>query len=159
MSNSQLKLERIKLGLYSSLKSVIECLDDFKLHSQSLESLQNNLDNEHPNNYLKLTKPIIRDLYCLRLNIGNAKQNLEDYRLLQTQTQVVQKPIKSSSKAENDTLFIEQIEIIALPQENGRWACAINGIKGIPSLLIYADTKQKAISTCLRQLATKIELK
>ena len=66
--------------------------------------------------------------------------------------------IDTSYQIEQPELFAETIQITALPQENGRWACALKGNSSKHRLLIYADTKNQVISRALRQLATRIEL-
>ncbi len=66
--------------------------------------------------------------------------------------------IDTSYQIEQPELFAETIQITALPQENGRWACALKDNSSKRRLLIYADTQPQAISRALRQLATLIEL-
>ncbi len=89
-----------------------------------------------------------------------------DAQLLRSQLVKTMQKLNFASTEVNDTnyqieqpnFFSETIKIIALPQENGRWACAVKGNSELSTLLIYANTKTQAISLALRQLATLIEL-
>ena len=80
------------------------------------------------------------DLYGLHHAIIQAIRSL-DSELITTAE------IKGTEKT------VETIQIICLPIEDGRCACAIEGFSGLFTFLEYGDTKQEAMSSALRYLA------
>lgn len=53
---------------------------------------------------------------------------------------------------------VKSIQIITLPQEDGRWVCTINGLAGLYTFLEYGDTEQMAMARALRDLARVLEM-